>query len=684
MDTETFKKTLRCPLTTKYFKTPVTAPDGFVYEEQVLLQHYLCNTLPFTIPDENNENKNNERTLDKFKKQFPVSQITLELIDILFRFDNNAINEQYIELKTVTNDILLNICQNNKPNFELLLQYTDFNLLYEYLPKLSEKNFFFIDFLLGHCKDNNIILHCINNSLVLKRTKSLSKNLFYGELYSIIKSGNGIIVKSIFDNCSITYDDYHYPPNYAYKHYSLAELITLHCDYETIQYCFNLQPLLFCLQDKITHEKNYHSLITIMLNAKISNDDKLNFVKLFVKKCSENKTIIETLYRNQSVIVNLIREVRNISFKILEYLYLSDEAQFIWDYKCEDKNVSLKGSIIDFLDGYIPKDTTVAKFDTFIVKVFAKLTPEELHHLTTTTQIISYAITYCSDILVLGILKADNVNQTINGWSIITLIIQYKPNILPDCLHLFNNLTLENYNGMTAASLAIVRNIDRITPDYVEPFKDTLTYEIFEKTQISKLSGKALCKLVDSLLAAKYLPPSFVKKICKLFNGCYFAQLFELYHELIFVLLPPYATANTEIIYKYMFNKAKEAGINIITFKTKTGNTILHTSLLYKYILQRLSIDEYLEHIDTLVKNGHDIAIRDVQNNDLLDLCTIFLDVNKKTKELVLKLNSKYFNRTEFKVGNDMTLNSYFAPLTSRQVSYVIKNSRTYFENGPI
>lgn len=220
MDTETFKNTLRCPLTTKYFKTPVTAPDGFVYEEQVLLQHYLRNTLSFTIPDEKNKNKNNERTLDKFKKQFPISQITLQFMDILFfKFDNNAINEQYVELKLVTNDILLNICQNNKPNFESLLQYTDFNLLYEYLPKLSEKNFFFIDFLLMHCKDNNIILHCINNSLVLKQTKNLSKNLFYGELYSIVKSGNSIIVKSIFDNYSITYNDYHYPPNSP--HYSL-------------------------------------------------------------------------------------------------------------------------------------------------------------------------------------------------------------------------------------------------------------------------------------------------------------------------------------------------------------------------------------------------------------------------------------------------------------------------------
>lgn len=670
-----FDQTLKCLLTSKFFKTPVTGPNGITYERSVILQHYIHGTLPFTIPNSSEE----DRTETNFNKLFYPAKIIEQQVEIYLKLHPEKATEQYIELKLITEKIIKDICNNIILSFDLLTEYTDFDLLTEYLPRKSVyEKFVFIEFLLKNCKNNNIIIHCINNSKIIKKTTILNKSstTCFDELYYIFGSNNFVIIKYVIDNFTITYEDYYFPPKVPYINKSVAEIVCQKCNYEIISYFFSINSNFFCLQDKVPCDKCYHPITCIMNNNLVSIDDKLNFVKLFVTSCKENPKIMDTFYRVQSVLINAIRIIRTTSFEILKYLYLDPESQCLWDY-VSDKKASIKYSIIDLLDGYVPKGATSAQFESFLVDVFDKLTTNELHQLTTDTEILSYVIMYCSDSLILKLLTKDNSDQIKSGWSILASLIQYRPKLVASCLHLFNNLCLCNFNNIIPASLCIIRNIDNLTHDTtIKQFKQTSTYQIFKRTKMQYLTSGIIFKLINVISDAIYLNVPIVKKLCKLMNGCRFAGLFKDNLSFLSKILTPTSYTNRSIIRKYLRIKACEAGINFTTYKNKNGVTILHYSLMFNYSDD--DIDDYRNYLDYLILNGHDILAKDNYNNDLLDLCTIFLEPTESTKELVEYLNKTFFNNREvfkFKTpDNDISIISYFEGCAAKNMKYTNRN----------
>jgi len=694
LDLNVFVQTLKCPLTSKFFKTPVIGPNGITYERSVIFQHYIQDTLPFPILDYDKTDKVN-RTETTFNVLFHLTKIIEQQIEIYLKTYPEKTIEQYVELEVVNAETIKKICNNLNESFDILLKFTDFDLLTEcYEKKSTSKKIIFIKYLLKHCKNNDIIIHCINNSKIIKKTKKFKKIFcathvrdydcsfcnkfrncntcrsckicsselntpFHKELYHIFKSNNFVIIKYVMSNFIITYEDYYFPPNTKYFDTTTAEIICSCCNYEIISYCFNVNNNFFCLQNALPHDKCDHPITRIMINSLVSDDDKLNFVKLFVECCKKNPEILTTFYRSQSVIINMVYRILPY-FDILEYLYLSQETQFLWDYKTEQNNISIKYSIINLIYGYIPQNIPSDKFIGFLVKVFNKLTENELKYLTTETELLSHVIAYCSDTLVLKLLTKDNSDQIKKGWSFCTLLIQHKPHLVSSCQHLFNDLCLSNYNGIVPASLCIFRNIDNITHKTTKKqFKETVTYKIFKRTKMHQLTKKSISVLIKKIKNAKFLNEQIVKKICKLMNGCYFANYLDGNLRILLEIVLPTTQINKSIINKFLQTKAYEFGIVFPTYKNKNGITILHFSLIF--IFYYGEIDEitnftYLDYLDYLIKNGHDILARNNYGHDLLDMCTILLKQSDRVKKLAKNLNETYFNNRQSFIMAD----SYF------------------------
>jgi len=495
MSIEDFKNTLRCPLTQKYFRVPIVFNDGVTYEKEALKNKYAFD----------------KETLNEIDK-IPESALIQKQIKLLFASYPEEVNDQHNNINLITKSICKEILI--KSEFDKLLAYTDFELD-KTISKNKNECIYFIQKLLK-CKNKEIILHVINNSKSLKRDQVISIKNFYVELFFILKSNDKMLIEYILDNYIIQYDTLLYSCDKnpmaefsPYKTLTIADLICKDCSYDTIEYILNKYTKLLCLNKFIKIPKHMHPITYVHINKnQITDEEKLSFIKLVVSKCYIDNEVITEMFSDVLVVENILCCLNETCLK---YLYLNKKCKILWN---NDRPINLRNTIQLVL-------TPSKKFSTsLILDILSTFDHKEILNIANNYDALDTIICYHSKKIIQKIIPKECINRNANGWSIITLLMQYKPSLVTTYLPYLNNFDVTNENHTTPLSQCLERNIDNFTLENIkDKFTNSITLFLLQNTDLNNLSSKAFKKLIYVISISKYLDDDTLRIFIEALKG---------------------------------------------------------------------------------------------------------------------------------------------------------------------
>lgn len=677
MDLNSFKLTLKCPITKKYFKNPVFC-QGKLYEKDAIMDHYTKK-----ITTHVNLVNRDKICLDVLIQD---SIITQQQLTLFFNAYPELVSEQFIQFEPIDNDTFKTICDNLE--FDKLLSYTNFNLDEPYTIDgigYFKKTISFLEYLLKKCISTDVIIHMINQSNQLKYIDCIKNKIFINELEQIIRSNNTTVIKYVLGNYEIKYDDYYFGEHYKYK--TFTDMICLHCSYDIIMYYLAKDYKLLCLPQSGCDK--YTSPITFMRdNNLISSEQNLNFLKYVENLCKTDASVYYVFFRKSEVFYNIIirsnDEVINFicSSNILDYdKDTMDPLDRTFDLK-ENFSALISNSAVDLLPEKIIFELLKRMNKDQIIKQTIGSCCDYGYGFGVLHRLISSRY---SDILIEKILFKENASCIDHGWSVFTLLVQYRPHLIKSYLHLFDDFNIINANYATPVSLCILRNIDACLTEFVDNacFKSTSLYYIIKHTDINEFSIKAFAVLLYSLPRDRQNLPKSLVNLIKKYK---LKEAFVNNPRLVCDILPPYNKwLDHNEVYEYIKIEADTRGIDYTNITDNVGATVMHYSWWFKYLCVLRDGQKYLEFLKDAIALGYSVSRKNNYGHDMLDICVMLSNHSDKrdmilVKELAKLYDPKILARRTFKwykVFDKDDVVAYFQDMEKYyKTKYKVDNSR--------